>query len=107
MRISDWSSDVCSSDLAFAGEEVCREVPDLQGRSGHRFNPSSLKARVQDVAPPVADQVDSDDSDQQGDAGKERDLVLAGEQVIIAVGDQQTARWRGERDPAASEHPRR
>src|SRR3546814_1375749 len=96
MRISDWSSYVCTSVLArlvdqaedgkagdglaasrlaheaqhlaladaerhavdrlhhaFAGEEVCREVPDLQGRSGHRFNPSSLKARVQDVAQPV------------------------------------------------------
>src|SRR3546814_8448340 len=31
MRISDWSSDVCSSDLAEAGEPA-----DISGAKGHR-----------------------------------------------------------------------
>src|SRR3546814_9909738 len=48
MRISDWSSDVCSSDLAdYAGlpygkksdEELAARVPALLGRLVERFQP--------------------------------------------------------------------
>src|SRR3546814_658462 len=32
MRISDWSSDVCSSDLLFTNIEFLREESDIKGR---------------------------------------------------------------------------
>src|SRR3546814_3740794 len=41
LRISDWSSDVCSSDLA--GAQTDREVPvDHRRRICHGSNPTSL-----------------------------------------------------------------
>src|ERR1700736_613708 len=68
---------------------------------------SPLEARVHHVAQPVAHQVDGDDGDQQGDAGIERDPVVAREHVAVAVGDQQAERWLGDRDAYAEERERR
>src|SRR3546814_574643 len=38
MRISDWSSDVCSSDLLGGRAQVARAIVD--DRNGHRWDPS-------------------------------------------------------------------
>src|SRR3546814_920995 len=45
MRISDWSSDVCSSDLAFRPQDAAAsDLPLLDGRWGDDlFNPDTLK----------------------------------------------------------------
>src|SRR3546814_16392396 len=60
MRISDWSSDVCSSDLYFLVIEACRVSPpasilfhilfqfcctELPGAHGMHGNPGKIKAR--------------------------------------------------------------
>src|SRR3546814_8186039 len=36
MRISDWSSDVCSSDLTVEAMVIAKQQPELRGRD-HRF----------------------------------------------------------------------
>src|SRR3546814_6445595 len=57
MRISDWSSDVCSSDLqrrhrlardlALAGEDVDRMIVQrVQRRGGRRRHPGGVRARL-------------------------------------------------------------
>src|SRR3546814_12195827 len=38
MRISDWSSDVCSSDLALGGEELTGTVQQLAPAAGSEFS---------------------------------------------------------------------
>src|SRR3546814_18216699 len=46
MRISDWSSDVCSSDLALA--HVCTVVWDRAAKKGARGRTVTLKLRYAD-----------------------------------------------------------
>src|SRR3546814_1361792 len=46
MRISDWSSDVCSSDLVLGGLRHCKRVrpglpDDADAHSGHAIGPES------------------------------------------------------------------
>ena len=85
-----------------AREEMRAQILDLEKRRRHRCKP-----RIEDVAQPVADEVDADDDQQQRDAGKHRHPVAAGEQVIIAVGDQQAERGLGDRHADAEEGERR
>src|SRR3546814_13367004 len=45
MRISDWSSDVCSSDLDTADDERLRYLPgDRQGYATDRRSPHTVRA---------------------------------------------------------------
>src|SRR3546814_9797147 len=46
MRISDWSSDVCSSDLSHRGERRDAGTPDVH--AGHRRRRQFLARRAQD-----------------------------------------------------------
>src|SRR3546814_15098864 len=45
MRISDWSSDVCSSDLA-KREHACRQKVAFSDRSGHQYTPSPSYIKI-------------------------------------------------------------
>src|SRR3546814_10273107 len=38
MRISDWSSDVCSSDLGIKGESIQRNIEDIRAALNHAAN---------------------------------------------------------------------
>src|SRR5687768_14125541 len=67
----------------------------------------ALKARVQDVAQTVADEVDAHDREEKRDARIEADPVLAGEHVLEAVRDEQTERRLGERQAHAEKRERR
>src|SRR3546814_982053 len=44
MRISDWSSDVCSSDLGAAPLQGCRGRPALPRRGSAKRNPGGVRA---------------------------------------------------------------
>src|SRR3546814_4019409 len=49
MRISDWSSDVCSSDLVTARGKVVRDLstqPDVQGKTVHLTIDAGLQEYV-------------------------------------------------------------
>src|SRR5207248_5734961 len=48
----DWSSDVCSSDLAVLETPVCRREDFLFGRRGHVVHPRADGTRGEDQAPP-------------------------------------------------------
>src|SRR5512134_1653063 len=67
----------------------------------------ALKARVQDVAQAVADEVDAHDRGEQREARVEADPVLARQHVLEAVRDQQAERGLGERQADAEERERR
>src|SRR3546814_4570904 len=57
MRISDWSSDVCSSDLAIQDRAITSEqdigtlVPGLQVKNGQNSNQLSFSMRGQSLDP--------------------------------------------------------
>ncbi|AEK63822.1 hypothetical protein CFU_3999 [Collimonas fungivorans Ter331] len=62
-----------------------------------------LQAWIEDIAQLVRHQVDGHHGNQQGDAGKHADPVFAGQQVLKAIGDQQTKRGFGDRQSEAEE----
>src|SRR3546814_2320128 len=62
MRISDWSSDVCSSDLAHG-----RCAPQAPPRRGHRFPPD---ARVPHRRQPAPDRLEGDRACAQADLAR-------------------------------------
>src|SRR3546814_10578336 len=49
MRISDWSSDVCSSDLDFSSVEVASELPGLERQWQARRSLQTLEAAVEQL----------------------------------------------------------
>src|SRR3546814_3835273 len=55
MRISDWSSDVCSSDLAMeaAGGDVIVTSPDILGKISGKDNPQALVGVYRDRLTPL------------------------------------------------------
>src|SRR5688572_6387577 len=67
----------------------------------------ALKPRIQDIAQPVADQVDAHDRREKRDTRVEADPVLARQHVLEAVCDQQAERRLGERQANAEEGKRR
>src|SRR5215470_3849419 len=62
---------------------------------------------VHHVAQLVAHEIERDDGDDQREAGIERDPVMAGQHVGVAVGDQQPERRLGDRNADAEERQRR
>src|SRR5262245_37955717 len=66
-----------------------------------------FEARVQQVAQPVADQVDGKDRQQQQQTRIDADPVLSGQDVLVAVGDQKPERRFGDRHSDAEERQRR
>src|SRR3546814_15032924 len=51
MRISDWSSDVCSSDLQSTAVVACGSDPNANARrAGHRNHPPYQHHRPKDAA---------------------------------------------------------
>src|SRR3546814_6417675 len=66
MRISDWSSDVCSSDLAAVksavNADVSEHIENFRSRiAGNQELPlsSDIRAALQSVAPALADYIES------------------------------------------------
>src|SRR3546814_3178595 len=68
MRISDWSSDVCSSDLEHVGSEIEERVLDLRkrfagvGRKDHRGLPHVVEKqrRHDEIQPRHADRLSAE-----------------------------------------------
>src|SRR3546814_6819457 len=54
LRISDWSSDVCSSDLRLAGQPLCQRTPCLAHHRLPRCRPNLYPAGNREQSPPVA-----------------------------------------------------
>src|SRR3546814_20395307 len=86
MRISDWSSDVCSSDLAEAGRIHARPRATLHPRPDHRFLVGLahvLKAldmaRVENVAQPF-------EHPQDGQILLAADIAAAAQLAAFALG---------------------
>ena len=88
-------------DHARPVEEMRPEVLDLEG--GLRIALTFAQPRVQHVAQAVADDVDAEDQRQQQHARKDADPVVAREQELVAVGDQQAERRLGDRQADAEE----
>ena len=89
-------------DHAGLGEEMRAQALRRRGRAAAIVaSRSSAKPRIQHVAQLVGDEVDADDRQQQRDAREEADPVLAGQQVLVAVGDQQAQRRLGDRQAEA------
>src|SRR3546814_3336277 len=57
MRISDWSSDVCSSDLFRHSGAASRDQPDRRRRYGPRRNPSPYRPPPRPDRPAAADRL--------------------------------------------------
>ena len=93
------TSSSARSDAA-AGREFDGQV--LDGRAA-----PSAQPRVQRVAQPVAQQVDRQHHQHQGDAGEDRHPPLAGEQEVVADPDQRAERRLGRRQADAEERQRR
>src|SRR3546814_15133236 len=65
MRISDWSSDVCSSDLEFA--LAGSEPPDLRGGALEHFDRVDALAHLHAVGADVLDRRGADGAGDQGE----------------------------------------
>lgn len=80
----------------------------MTSRTGGSLIPSSLlQSGVQHIAQLVADHVDGNDGDQEGNTGEDGDPVFARQHVVETVGDQQPQRWFGRRQADAEEGQRR
>src|SRR3546814_11264553 len=86
MRISDWSSDVCSSDLDLAdvrGQAVARRALEIAAAGNHHLlligppgcGKTMLASRLAGVLPPAADE----------DALEDRKSVVSGKSVSVRV----------------------
>src|SRR5258706_13546468 len=83
---------------------TARTIPSRVANSVTRCSISSTrKPRIELVAQLVAHQIDRQDGEQQRHARIHADPVLAREQVLVAVGDQQAERGLGGRRPQAEE----
>src|SRR3546814_18256289 len=78
MRISDWSSDVCSSDLAVQDERECPDIQDLLDEPAH-----DIVIAAQGPEQPGQRDVDPD----QGD-GQEADITAEQPEACVDVGDE-------------------
>src|SRR3546814_12275927 len=95
MRISDWSSDVCSSDLSDAGK-----VQDLQWHScrrlreqGHAGNDGRAQASRCRCDPSVPDPASARSAGADGSEGKAEGLI-DGRTEERRVGNECVSTWR-------------
>src|SRR3546814_3922453 len=79
MRISDWSSDVCSSDLSLAGGGDDHEVPRCQRQFLVGRHERLLAAQDHQHGDVLEVRKDAADRDQSGQAGVRRDGDLRDE----------------------------
>src|SRR5918999_4906818 len=89
---------------------TARTTPARVKKWVRRFCTSKVlpfKARIEDIAQAVADEVDAHDRGEERDARVEADPVLARQHVLEAIGDQQAERGLGERQADAEERERR
>src|SRR3546814_7900356 len=78
MRISDWSSDVCSSDLAVQDERECPILQDLIDEPAH-----DIVIAAQGPEQPGQRDVDPDQCD-----GQEADITSEPSEGCVDVGDE-------------------
>src|SRR3546814_19630854 len=86
MRISDWSSDVCSSDLhekaAFEADPLRDETPDAPGPRGADGDaPDPKEAAAPDDVIREPDDVEPDTTD--GESGEAVQVTADGEQTTM------------------------
>src|SRR5882672_371989 len=72
-----------------------------------QYKRSAVGARVENVAQAVGDEIDADHGEKQRDPGKKADPVVARQQIVETVGDEQAQRWLRDRQPEAQKRERR
>src|SRR3546814_15866820 len=100
MRISDWSSDVCSSDLVIAEIMVARDIEERHPQAADRaFDMRPFLGKLGRIARIALDQIADIDEEfglHQVDLG-DRALEHAGTREAGAVADEIGSAWCRER----------
>src|SRR3546814_9690178 len=113
MRISDWSSDVCSSDLAILGEQLPVAADRIFLRAAHDRHPFGrllgdefqIIAGAREISRQILAVRGEAHEEKVAEAIEARRMAELLARIVLVVGGITSMAWHNHQPPRVGEHP--